>query len=82
MLISPDAGLSRKLAAVWRATEEREPIIESPRYIGRSALRELVTGHSPTVCFLDVGSDPEVALALVPELRELGIAVEIGRAHV
>src|SRR6185295_5970359 len=75
LFISPDAGLSRKLSAVWRAIEEGEPIIECPRYIGSSALRELVSGHSPSVCFLDVGSDPEVALALMPELRELGISV-------
>jgi len=73
LLICPNADLSRKLAEVWRLADEREPMVESPRYVGQSALRELVAGHASTLCFLDVASDREVALGLVRELRDLGI---------
>jgi pilus assembly protein CpaE len=75
LLICPNADLSHKLSAVWRAMGELQPIVESPRYVDRSALRDLTDGHAVTLCFVDVGSDVELGLGLVQSLRELGIPV-------
>lgn len=75
LLICPNADLSQKLSAAWHAAAEAEPMVESPRYLEGAALRDLVGGHGVTLCFLDVGSDPDRGLTLVKVLRELGIPV-------
>ena len=75
LLICPNADLSQKLNAAWRSAGEPDPVVESPRYPDVTALRELVAGHSVTLCFLDVGTETERGLTLVRALRELGIPV-------
>jgi CheY-like chemotaxis protein len=75
LLICPNADLSHRLSATWRAMGEPEAIVESPRYVDRAALRDLTGGHAVTLCFVDVGTDSELGLGLVHALRELGIPV-------
>src|SRR6516162_10031802 len=75
LLSDPNADLSQKLSVVWHVVSEGEPMVESPRYLDLSALRYLVGGHAVSLCFLDVGSDPERGLTLVRTLREFGIPV-------
>jgi pilus assembly protein CpaE len=75
LLICPHADLSHKLSAIWRAMEEPQPIVESPRYIDRPALSELIEGHGVTLCFVEMGSDRELALGVVRASRDLGIPV-------
>ncbi len=75
MLICPNADLSHTLSATWRAMGEAQPIVESPRYVDLSELRDLAGGHAVTLCFVDVGTDSELGLGLVQALRELGIPV-------
>lgn len=75
LLICPHVDLARKLGAVWREAGERELVVESRRYPGQSALRELVSGNAPDICFLDIATDREVALGLITELKGLRIPV-------
>jgi pilus assembly protein CpaE len=75
LLICPNADLSHRLSATWRAMGEPEAIVESPRYVDCAALRDLAGGHGVTLCFVDVGTDSEMGLGLVHELRDLGIPV-------
>src|SRR6476660_3239895 len=75
LLICPNADLSHRLSATWRAMGEPEAIGESPRYVDYAALRDLTGGHGVTLCFVDVGTDSELGLGLVQALRELGIPV-------
>jgi len=75
LLICPNADLSYKLSAVWRSMAEPELIVESPVYVEGAALPSLIEGHAVTLCFLDVGTDRELALSLVPVLRDLGVPV-------
>jgi pilus assembly protein CpaE len=75
LLICPEAGLSQKISVVWHGMAEGEPMVESPRYLESSALRDLVAGMAFTLCFLDVGTSAELALGLVHELKDLGILV-------
>jgi pilus assembly protein CpaE len=75
LLICPNADLSHRLSATWRAMGEPEAIVESPRYVDCAALRDLTGGHGVTLCFVDVGTDSELGLGLVHALRDLGIPV-------
>ena len=75
LLICPHADLSRKLSGIWHELGEAESIVESPRYLDPPALSDLVRGHHVTLCFLDVATDPELALGLIRTLRDLGVAV-------
>jgi pilus assembly protein CpaE len=75
LLICPHADLSHKLGAVWHAMGEAEAIVESPRYVDGPALRDLVAGHEATLCFLDIATDPELAMGLVRALRDCGVPV-------
>jgi pilus assembly protein CpaE len=75
LLICPHAELSRKLSAVWHATAQPEAMVESPRYVDGQGLQDLIAGHSITVCFLDVGTDRELALGLVRAVSNTGIPV-------
>src|SRR5258707_7711114 len=75
LLICPNADLAHRLSATWRAMGEPEAIVESPRYVDPSALRDLTSGHGVTLCFVDVGTESELGLGLVRGLRELGIPV-------
>ncbi|MBZ5596473.1 MAG: hypothetical protein LAP39_29885 [Acidobacteriia bacterium] len=74
MLICPNADLAHKLSAVWRTMAQPE-VVESPRYIDRSSLGALIAGHAVTLCFLDVGTDRELALGLVAALKDLRVPV-------
>lgn len=75
LLICPHAELSRKLSAVWHATAQPEAMVESPRYLDGQGLQDLISGHSITLCFVDVGTDRELALGLVRAVSETGIPV-------
>ena len=75
LLICPHAELSRKLSAVWHATTQPEAMVESPRYVDGQGLQDLIAGHSINVCFVDVGSDHELALGLVRAVSDTGIPV-------
>jgi pilus assembly protein CpaE len=75
LLICPNADLAHKLCAVWRLTGQPELIVESPRYVDRSALSALISGHAVSLCFLDVGSDRDIALDLIAGLRDLRVPV-------
>ena len=75
LLICPNADLAHKLSAVWRLTGQPELIVESPRYIDRSALSALISGHAVSLCFLDVGTDREAALDLIAGLKDLRVPV-------
>src|SRR5467141_3549168 len=75
LLICPHAELSRKLSDVWHATTQPEAMVESPRYVDGQGLQDLIAGHSINVCFVDVGSDRELALGLVRAVSDTGIPV-------
>lgn len=75
LLICPHAELSRKLSAVWHATAQPETLVESPCYLDGQGLQDLILGHSITLCFVDVGTDQEVALGLVHAVSATGIPV-------
>ena len=75
LLVCPHAELSRKLSAVWHATAQLEAMVESPRYLDGQGLQELISGHSITLCFVDVGTDQELALGLVRAVSATGIPV-------
>lgn len=75
LLICPNADLAHKLSAVWRLTGQVELMVESPRYVERSALAALISGHAVSLCFLDVGTDREVALDLIAGLKDLRVPV-------
>jgi Flp pilus assembly CpaE family ATPase len=75
LLICPNADLSQKLSTAWRAVAEAELMVELPRYPDRSALPNLIAGHAVTLCFVDVGTDREIALSLIPALKDLGVPV-------
>ena len=75
LLICPHTDLSRQVSAVWGALEDRQPMVESSRYVDIPALRDLIDGHSVTLCFIDVGSDRDRALGLVRAAKGWGIPV-------
>jgi pilus assembly protein CpaE len=75
LLICPQVDLSHQVSAVWRAMNEAEPMVESPRYVEGPALGEMLAAKAFTLCFLDVGASTELALGLVHELRDLGVPV-------
>src|SRR5260370_12520695 len=75
LLICPNADLAHKLSAVWRLTGQVELMVESPRYVERSTLAALISGHAVSLCFLDVGTDREVALDLIAGLKDLRVPV-------
>src|SRR5438105_5058111 len=73
LIICPHADLSHKLCAVWKAMAQPQAMVESPRYLDRPALGDLIARHAVTICFVDVATDPERGLELVREIRDLGI---------
>src|ERR1700681_3463795 len=75
LLICPNADLSHRLSATWRAMGEPEAIVESPRYVDRAALGDLTGGHGETLCFVDGGTDRRMGLGLLHALRIMGIPV-------
>jgi len=75
LLICPNADLAHKLTAAWRLTGQPELLVESPRYVDRAALSALIGGHAVSLCFLDVGTDREVALDLIAGLKDLRVPV-------
>jgi len=75
LVICPNRDIAKKLLDVWPQVENSDPPAEVQAYPSRAELREMAAKCSANLCFLDMGTDRDVALGLTREMRVLGIPV-------
>ena len=68
LLISPSKTIAGELSPILSMHLPNTPIFEMQAYPTRLSLSELGGAHGPNLCFLDLTSDPERAVALIGEL--------------
>jgi len=77
LLICPNATMMTELLPLLTHNIPGVQIHSVKEYPDSSALTELVIDHHPRLCFLDVDTDSERALALIRELQLLDKALQI-----
>ncbi|MBL8228593.1 MAG: hypothetical protein JNL98_08950 [Bryobacterales bacterium] len=77
LIISPNKGLIGELSPLLAQFLPRTPLFEMHSYPARHALAELGGTQGPNICFLDVLSDTERALALIAELIAVQPVIKI-----
>lgn len=65
LVISPDARLTVELAPLLAQHLPLWPVVEWKEYPDLRVLAETLAGRAPTFCFLDVGSNREIALRVL-----------------
>ena len=71
LFICPSRSLFDGLAAVLAEVTPSSSTIDLSSYPSRRGLSEVLLGQSPTLCFIDVESDRDSALALLSEIQSL-----------
>lgn len=77
LLISPNKELIGELTPLLSQLLPRTPLFEMQSYPARRNLAELGGSQGPNLCFLDVLSDTERAIALIGELLAVQPAMKI-----
>jgi len=75
LVICPHRDISRNLLDIWPQVQDGESPVEVQAYPGRAAAHDMAARRSADLCFLDAGTDRDVALGLIREMREMGIPV-------
>ncbi|MFN7935125.1 MAG: AAA family ATPase [Bryobacteraceae bacterium] len=68
LMISPSKTIAGELSPILSMHLPNTPIFEMQSYPTRLSLSELGGSHGPNLCFLDLTSDPDRAIALIGEL--------------
>ena len=71
LFICPNPAISSALVPVLGALAPSAGLLEVPAYPPGHTLAELISTHTPNLCFLDVTTDCEMAMAAVAEIQKL-----------
>ena len=77
LLISPSKTIAGELSPILSLHLPNTPIFEMQSYPSRLSLAELSGSQGPNLCFLDLTSDPDRAVALIGELLMVQPAMKI-----
>lgn len=81
LLICPDAGLRAALAPLLNEWLPFSPVLALEEYPTRAVLEEALASHGVTLCFVDVTSRDEWALALLSDLWLLNPKLPVVALH-
>lgn len=81
LLICPDAGLRAALAPLLEEWLPFSPVLALEEYPTRALLEEALAGHGVTLCFVDVTSRDDWALALLSDLSLLNPKLPVVALH-
>src|SRR5437868_11318349 len=81
LLVCPNRIIFTELAALLAEVSPTSPAIDLGAYPSRRSLVEMVTTQAPNICFLDVGSNRDTALALLAELSAMQPSIPIVAVH-
>src|SRR6058998_1514166 len=71
LIICPDRGLFHGLTAILAEVTPGASFVDLKAYPARRALTEAVNAERPNLCFLDVGSSWDSAVALINEMTSM-----------
>ncbi|MCC6394824.1 MAG: AAA family ATPase [Bryobacterales bacterium] len=77
LLITPNKTIAGELSSILAQHLPKTPVFEMQSYPARQVLAELGGSQGPNLCFLDLISDAERALALIGELLAVQPGVKI-----
>lgn len=77
LVISPSKALFQEMAPLLNQHLSRSSVFEMHAYPDRKTVLELGGPQGPNLCFLDLGSDQDRALALIAELLTIQPAMKI-----
>lgn len=77
LFVCPNPVLFQALTGLLAEATPNAGIINLPAYPSRRALLDVIATQAPTVCFLDVGSDWDSAVALIVELSNAKTPVPV-----
>jgi pilus assembly protein CpaE len=70
-IVCPHAGMMAELIPILSTRLPEVSLVPSKAYLEAPAIREQFSAEKPAVCFLDVETDPERALAVAAEILAL-----------
>jgi pilus assembly protein CpaE len=77
LIICPDRGLLHGLTAILVDVTPGSPFTDLKAYPARRALADLVNLEKPNLCFLDVGSSWDSAVAMINELSSIDPTIPV-----
>src|SRR5882724_6672136 len=77
LIICPDRGLLHGLTAILADLTPGSAFTDLKAYPTRRALADVVNAERPSLCFLDVGSSWDSAVALITELSTLDATIPV-----
>jgi pilus assembly protein CpaE len=77
LIICPDRGLFHSLTAILSEVTPGSVVSDLKQYPARRTLAELLEKEEPNLCFLDVGSSWDAAIAIVNELNTVNSSIPV-----